>query len=298
MPASCKVCIHPKRLAIDRKLVQGHGVSALAREYKLKRHQLDWHLKHHVTRQLQTAVAIREKHHGENLANDLFDLLQRAQNILDTAEDQGKLGLALKGISESRATIETLAKIAALIKDHGEEEKRKQEDEAAHDFLRHLSEVDKVIYFWLLNKGQQKDEVHNQLTEKQWCEHYDMEPDGNGGYISKRDAGIVSMGGAFPPGYNRERGRGYEMQKEKILNYIDKGKEPEAQTIIIPVKKKRQPISRDSDFDSDSDASLSDEESDYESDSDSDSDASDSDNVSELDFGSDSTSELDDYEEG
>jgi hypothetical protein len=72
-------------------------------------------MKKHLHHQLVSAVMKQKDRHETDLADDLFGLLQRAKAILDVAEADGRLPLALKATGESRSTIMTLAQIAEMI---------------------------------------------------------------------------------------------------------------------------------------------------------------------------------------
>ena len=123
----CKACLHPKRRDIDRQLVQGVPGAEVARRFGVPARSLYNHMKKHLHHQLVSAVMKQKDRHETDLADDLFGLLQRAKAILDVAEADGRLPLALKAIGESRSTIMTLAQIAEMI-----EKKRSTDRHTAH----------------------------------------------------------------------------------------------------------------------------------------------------------------------
>ena len=115
--ARCQICLSPARLEIDRKLASGRvNMSALAREHNVSYRMIHWHRKNCLSRQMVAAVAMKTEQENTDLSGDLLDLLRRAQGILDTAEADGKLSIALKAVAESRNTISTLAEIASMLK--------------------------------------------------------------------------------------------------------------------------------------------------------------------------------------
>ena len=115
MPMSCKICNHSDRLSIDREIVQGKNRSAIARKYGLTHDNIDYHAKNHITRQLATAMQRKETAESFDLLDKIETILSRTERIFKRNYDKEKDGLALKALSESRSTIELLAKIAAYM---------------------------------------------------------------------------------------------------------------------------------------------------------------------------------------
>ena len=111
----CKACLHKKRRDIDRQLAQGVPGAEVARRFGVPPRSIYNHVKKHLHHQLVSAVMKQKNRHEVDLADDLFNLVQRAKAILDVAEADGRLPLALKAIGELRSTIITLAQIAEMI---------------------------------------------------------------------------------------------------------------------------------------------------------------------------------------
>ena len=111
----CKACLHKKRRDIDRQLAQGVPGAEVARRFGVPPRSIYNHVKKHLHHQLVSAVMKQKDRHELDLADDLFNLVQRAKAILDVAEADGRLPLALKAIGETRSTIITLAQIAEMI---------------------------------------------------------------------------------------------------------------------------------------------------------------------------------------
>ena len=111
----CKACLHKKRRDIDRQLAQGVPGAEVARRFGVPPRSIYNHVKKHLHHQLVSAVRKQKDRHEVDLADDLFNLVQRAKAILDVAEADGRLPLALKAIGETRSTIITLAQIAEMI---------------------------------------------------------------------------------------------------------------------------------------------------------------------------------------
>jgi hypothetical protein len=125
MAYECPLCLLPerRRLELDRLLAKREvPLTVLCKKFGVSRYHIDRHRKLHLHRQLIKAVKQAQENGSRDLANDLFELLDKARSILDEAEDQGKLTLALRAISESRSTIETFARVASLVKAEQEKE--------------------------------------------------------------------------------------------------------------------------------------------------------------------------------
>ena len=112
MARKCQICTHPNRLEIDRDIVGGRALRAIAEKFPLQYQALWRHSTNCISRQLSQAVerqSIEERH---NLLSRIDDMLGKAQAILDRNYKAGKDGLALKAIDSQRNTISLLASIS------------------------------------------------------------------------------------------------------------------------------------------------------------------------------------------
>ena len=121
----CSVCSHPKKLQIDRKLAMGQSLASISREYSVSEDALRNHRDNHLSRQLMQAIRRKQATEGLDLLGKIDELIDRTKRILDTAEREKRLGLALGAIREVRGSYELLAKIAVVL-----HETRKEELEA------------------------------------------------------------------------------------------------------------------------------------------------------------------------
>ena len=118
MPRPCSVCTHPERAAIDRALVGGEAPFALARRYSslsepaLRRHKGD-----HLPATLAQAHEAGEVARADDLLGQVRGLQETTLGILKTAEEAGKLTVALGAIREARSNLELLAKLLGEIDD-------------------------------------------------------------------------------------------------------------------------------------------------------------------------------------
>ena len=61
MTMVCSICNHPKKLEIDRALIQGLNFSKIARDYEVSSDALRNHRDNHLSRQLVTAMEKKER---------------------------------------------------------------------------------------------------------------------------------------------------------------------------------------------------------------------------------------------
>ena len=110
MPPRCSICDHPERQAIDRALVDGATLRAIARQFLVGRDAVRRHRKNgHVIESMVKASEAADAARGDDLLTRVRDLEGRALRILDRAEREGKLRTALYAIREARTTIQLLA---------------------------------------------------------------------------------------------------------------------------------------------------------------------------------------------
>ena len=133
MPQPCKVCHHPSRAEIDRRLLSGEAAAAVARTLGLTKQAVNRHAKNHLRPAVQ-ATAIRSgalKHPGAVVAaggtvepGEMIELtsllramqrnLKRLEQAADGAAGEGsRLAVAALGGQISRA-VETAARIAGV----------------------------------------------------------------------------------------------------------------------------------------------------------------------------------------
>ncbi len=118
MPRSCTVCSHAGREAIDRALVTGEAVYALARRYSsLSEPALRRHKDAHLPATLAKAHDAAEAAHADDLLGQVRQLQGKALGILTKAEESGQLMVALGAIREARGCLELLGKLMGEIDD-------------------------------------------------------------------------------------------------------------------------------------------------------------------------------------
>ena len=112
MSQACKICNHPKRLQIDRELVQGKSKSGISRKYDVPLNSVDYHAQNHLSHQLRTAYEKKAAIEGLDLLSEIEELIRRSKRIMDQAESENKLNTALNAIGQARGSYELLSKIA------------------------------------------------------------------------------------------------------------------------------------------------------------------------------------------
>jgi hypothetical protein len=109
---TCTVCGHADREAIDRALVAGESVRALARRYvPLSVTALQRHKASHLPAAMLQAQCAAEVAHADGLLSQVRDLQRRALVILEKAEAANDLRTALQAIGQARANLELLARL-------------------------------------------------------------------------------------------------------------------------------------------------------------------------------------------
>jgi len=107
----CSVCAHPDLAAIDESLVEGASKRAVAGQYGLAATSVERHRENHLPAKLLRAHQARELSTATELLHRALRYEQRAQRILDTAEEGGDLGMALRAITTARNTLALLVRM-------------------------------------------------------------------------------------------------------------------------------------------------------------------------------------------
>ncbi len=112
MSRTCTVCTHIDREAIDKALVDGDAVRAVASRYvPLSKTALQRHKDEHLPHSLVKAQAAQEVAHADSLLDQVQSIQGRTLAILTAAETSKDGRLALGAIREARSNLEMLAKL-------------------------------------------------------------------------------------------------------------------------------------------------------------------------------------------
>lgn len=115
MKHGCQVCIHPKRLEIDKMILSGHNRASIGRLFGLSYHSLYLHAHNHLTRQLVTHMESVQLKSSVDLMAVIDDILKKSQIIFDRNYQKGNDITALKALDSTRATIQLLSEISAQL---------------------------------------------------------------------------------------------------------------------------------------------------------------------------------------
>jgi vacuolar-type H+-ATPase subunit I/STV1 len=105
----CKVCEHNDIKAINKAIIAGESLRKIAEKYDFHYSTLCRH-KQHLADKIHTADVLADAKEGASVLQQIDALLQRANDLLDKAEDSGDLRVAVSAVREVRGTLELLAK--------------------------------------------------------------------------------------------------------------------------------------------------------------------------------------------
>jgi hypothetical protein len=162
MSHACHCCNLPKRLELDRLIVEGKNLSKLSKEFGVPYHSIYAHAQHHITRQLATVMEKKAFLEGDALLETIQSIITRADDIFTRNYKKEKDITALKALAEIRSTIQLLSNIASqlhsariaelqLAKDNGEGKQEQYEREFAEKLVI-LSTEELKVFIRLQNK--------------------------------------------------------------------------------------------------------------------------------------------------
>ena len=162
MTMVCSICNHPKKLEIDRALIQGLNFSKIARDYEVSSDALRNHRDNHLSRQLVTAMEKKELTESISLLSRIEDMISKAQKIFDRNFAEKRDNTALKALDSQRQTFELLCKISAYMHESramelqaGNRDEEKAEEQKKQ--LQCLSSDELVIFRSILAKMKSSD---------------------------------------------------------------------------------------------------------------------------------------------
>ncbi len=109
---SCKVCLHPERDAIDRKLVMGASIRSVAADHGLSHATMWRHNKAHLpTSSVTSAVQAAEDGRAGDLLAEVEAIAVQQQRLLDKAEANQDFRAAIAAGRELARCVELQAKL-------------------------------------------------------------------------------------------------------------------------------------------------------------------------------------------
>jgi DNA-binding transcriptional ArsR family regulator len=118
MARQCKVCMHPDRREIDRRLAEPTvNISSLSTEFDVSYPSLRRHRDAHLPATLAHSAEAREVAHADTLVDQLKAIQERAHGLLDKAEEAGNLSVAVRAVRELRGNLDLLARLSGELDD-------------------------------------------------------------------------------------------------------------------------------------------------------------------------------------
>jgi hypothetical protein len=123
MARKCSTCQHVKRAEIDRRLAAGEPGNQIAADYELNPSSLHRHRTNCLNLSSSNAI-MKEVARGtaavaclpskDELGTAYFELRARIDQIVEQAQNQGSLQVALSGLNSIRHTLDSLSRLAGF----------------------------------------------------------------------------------------------------------------------------------------------------------------------------------------
>lgn len=121
MARQCSICQHVKRAEVDRRLAAGEPGNKIARDYELNPSSVHRHRSNCLGLAASNAI-MREASRGTaalaclpskgDLYQGYAELQSRIGQIVDQAQQEGSLSVAISGLNSVRHTLNSLARLA------------------------------------------------------------------------------------------------------------------------------------------------------------------------------------------
>jgi len=117
----CQCCAHPRRLELDRDVVRGTSIRAVASKYGLHSDAVHRHARNHLTEEMRREIAVDlKRERAQEVATELNDerldigstyeaLARRVERLISKAEQEGNDGLALASMEGLRKVLHDIA---------------------------------------------------------------------------------------------------------------------------------------------------------------------------------------------
>ena len=111
MPRTCTICAHKKRSAIEKAVLAGEGLRAIAGRWSVSRSSLMRHRDDHLAAAVVKANGAAEAAHGDDLLAKLESIESEARGILKDAKKAKDLRAAVMAIRELTRLVDLLARL-------------------------------------------------------------------------------------------------------------------------------------------------------------------------------------------
>src|SRR5436190_12743353 len=117
MARTCTICVHHRRDSVDKALLRGEQLKAVARRYGVSDDALGRHRKHMqlVIAKAAAAVGQRELAYGSALLEEIGRIRADAERLQVESERRRDVRSALRAIHERLAVVELEAKLSGQI---------------------------------------------------------------------------------------------------------------------------------------------------------------------------------------
>ncbi len=117
MPRTCTVCAHDERDAIEDAFLAGTSKRRIAAHYAVSEQAVRRHVREHLPALLSMARDAEQAARADTLLDRVEALYGRTEAILEAAETERELGLALQAIRECRGNLELLGRVTKELQD-------------------------------------------------------------------------------------------------------------------------------------------------------------------------------------
>src|SRR5687768_384044 len=100
MAKECKICTHPEREEIERKLISGMSNRRIATLCDASEASVRRHKANHLPAKLAEAEEAQEVAEANSLLTQARELLDKARSMMDAAEAAGDIRTALVGVQQ------------------------------------------------------------------------------------------------------------------------------------------------------------------------------------------------------
>jgi hypothetical protein len=116
---SCSVCPHPQAEAIDKALVSGVPIRALARQYELSRDALARHKDKHLSAGLVRVAQERQERQAESLLGQIEEVIADVREVVRSAKASGSSGLILQAADRLERLLRLVGQVTGELKPDG-----------------------------------------------------------------------------------------------------------------------------------------------------------------------------------
>jgi len=113
VPIACRACTHPDRNDIDGAIVSGVSSRKVAERFSLSEAGVSRHKVGH----LSPAIAKAASKRGGKLLDRVEALIERTESILTTAEQSGRVTVALSAVREQRELLRLMGTASGELKE-------------------------------------------------------------------------------------------------------------------------------------------------------------------------------------